>query len=82
MTLAKLVLWNPDTEWKNNNKKRDFIDFKLLPTDLRLLSMVVQTQVGGQIFSGWDQATSKIKASLHGLSGQKEQQDALDGYHK
>lgn len=57
---------------KKTKIKRDFFfyfKFELVPTDLWLLSMMVQTQVSGKILSGWDQAPSKVKPSLHGLSG-------------
>lgn len=39
--------------------------------DLRLLSVVVKTKVGGQVLCRRDQGSGKVKASLHGLSAQR-----------
>lgn len=36
-------------------------------THLWLLSMVMQAQMGGQVFGGWNESASEIKTCLHSL---------------
>lgn len=52
---------------RQNSIKLNVKHYHFTSTDLWLFSMMVQTQVSGQIFRGLDQPASEVKPSLHGL---------------
>ena len=53
------------------------IVFYVFSTDIRLLSVVVQAQMSGQILRWWNHSPCKVKPSLHGLHPETETHNVL-----